>query len=93
VGRKSLIGPGFYNLDVSLARMFRTTESSRVTVRASAFNILNHANLNNPNRLFYGTQNPAFGIALYGAEDKSGFPTAPLSNTPRQMQLSLKFEF
>jgi hypothetical protein len=91
-GRNEFIGPGFYNLDVSLARSFAIREGIRLTARASAFNILNHANLNNP-----GTQlgSPTFGIALYGRQGvQSGFPAqAPLNETPRQVQISLKVEF
>jgi hypothetical protein len=92
VGRNSLIGPGFYNVDLSLARSFSAGESRRVTLRASAFNLLNHANLNNPDSLL---TSPTFGIATFGRQGvQSGFPAvAPLNETPRQMQLSLKFEF
>jgi hypothetical protein len=92
VGRNSLIGPGFYNLDLSLARSFRVTEGRRITLRGSAFNVLNHANLNSPDSLL---GSPTFGIATYGRQGvQSGFPAvAPLNETPRQMQLSLKFEF
>jgi hypothetical protein len=92
VGRNSLIGPGFYNLDLSLARSFAVTERGRITLRASAFNVLNHANLNSPDSLL---GSPTFGIATFGRQGvQSGFPAvAPLNETPRQMQLSLKFEF
>lgn len=92
LGRNALIGPGFYNLDLSLARSFPVREIGRVTLRASAFNVLNHANLNNPDTLL---TDPNFGVALYGRQGTpSGFPAvAPLNEIPRQMQLSLKFEF
>lgn len=91
-GRNEFIGPGFYNLDVSLARSFAIREGIRLTARASAFNVLNHANLNNPDTLF---TSPTFGVALFGRQGvQSGFPaTAPLNETPRQVQLSLKLEF
>ena len=95
LGRNALIGPGFYNLDVSVARSVavrRLGESTRVTIRASAFNVLNHANLNNPDPVL---TSPTFGIATFGRQGvPSGFPAvAPLNETPRQMQLSLKIEF
>jgi hypothetical protein len=91
-GRNEFIGPGFYNLDVSLARSFTIREGIRLTARASAFNVLNHTNLNNPGTL---RTSPNFGIALFGRQGvQSGFPaTAPLNETPRQVQLSLKLEF
>jgi hypothetical protein len=92
LGRNAFTGPGFYSLDVSLARAFAVGEGRRITIRASAFNLLNHANLNNPDS---NLNSPTFGIALYGRLGvQSGFPAvAPLNETPRQIQLSLKFEF
>ena len=92
LGRNSLTGPGFYNLDVSLARSFALREFGKLTVRASAFNVLNHANLNNPDS---SLADPDFGVALYGRLGfPSGFPAqAPLNETPRQVQLSVRVQF
>jgi hypothetical protein len=94
-GRNAFRGPGFYNLDVSLNRSFPVRwlgESGRLGLRASAFNILNHANLGNPDTLL---ASPTFGIALLGRQGvPSGFPAvSPLNETPRQIQLSAKVEF
>ena len=50
-GRNAFFGPGFYSLDVSLARAFPLPwlgESGRFRIRADAYNVLNHANLGNP---------------------------------------------
>jgi hypothetical protein len=95
LGRNSLIGPGFYNLDLSIGKSFRLAwlgEAGRVGVRADAFNILNHANLGNPDPLL---TDPSFGIALYGRQGTpSSFPAvSPLNETPRQLQVSLRVEF
>ena len=97
-GRNAFTGPGFYSLDLSLARSFHLPwlgESSRLRVRADAYNVLNHANLGNPNARFTDPLSPAFGIATYGRQGfASGFPAvSPLNETPRQIQLSLKVEF
>ncbi len=94
-GRNAFRGPGFYNLDVSLERWFGLRwlgESGRLAFRASAFNVLNHANLGNPDSLL---TSPTFGLALYGRlGTQSGFPAvSPLNETPRQVQLSVKIEF
>jgi hypothetical protein len=94
-GRNDFIGPGFYNLDLSLARSFpvhKLGEAGRLTFRASAFNVLNHANLNNPDTLL---TSPTFGVAVYGRQGvQSGFPAvSPLNEIPRQIQLSVKIEF
>jgi len=96
LGRNSLIGPGLYNLDLSLARSFAIPwfgESGRLTLRADAFNFLNHANLNNPDPLLGDTG--TFGAASFGRlGDPSGFPAvSPLNETPREIQLLLRIEF
>ena len=95
VGRNAFQGPGLYNLDLSVGRTFtvpRLGEFARLTFRASAFNALNHVNLNNPDTLL---TSPTFGIASFGRQGlQSGFPAvSPLNETPRQFQLSVKAEF
>jgi hypothetical protein len=94
-GRNALTGPGLYNTDISLSRQFRVPslgEGAVLTLRADAFNILNHANLNNPDNL-YGS--PTFGIATYGRQGTaSGFPAVtPLNETARQVQLLIRLQF
>jgi len=94
-GRNAFTGPGLYNLDVSIARSFPLKylgESGRLTVRTDIFNLLNHANLGNPDALF---GSPTFGVAAYGrTERSSGFPAvAPLNETARQFQLILRLSF
>jgi hypothetical protein len=94
-GRNAFIGPGFYNLDLSLGRTFRLPwigESGRITVRADAFNFLNHANLGNPDPVI---TSPLFGIATFGRQGvSSGFPAlSPLHETPRQVQFLLRLGF
>jgi hypothetical protein len=94
-GRNAFRGPGLYNVDVSLSRTFavpKLGESVRVTVRADAFNILNHANLNSPDPFF---DSATFGKALYGRVGRdAGFPAvSPFTETARQIQLLLRVEF
>jgi hypothetical protein len=96
-GRNAFRGPGFYNLDVSIVRsvgLRRLGEGGRLTFRADAFNLLNHANLGNPDSLFTNT-NPSFGFATFGRQGRqSGFPAvSPLNETARQIQLSVKLSF
>jgi hypothetical protein len=95
LGRNAFTGPGFYNLDVSLSRSFglrRLGEGVHLTLRADAFNFLNHTNLGNPVSNYL---DPSFGIAAFGRQGvQSGFPaTSPLNEAPRQVQLSLKATF
>jgi hypothetical protein len=95
VGRNAFTGPGFYNLDLAVGRSFPLPwlgEGSRLNFRADFFNVLNHANLGNPDTLI---TDPAFGIATFGRQGQaSGFPTlSPLNETPRQIQLSVRIQF
>jgi hypothetical protein len=67
-------------------------EAGHLTVRADAFNVLNHANLNNPQPLI---NQPDFGVALFGRQGvASGFPAvSPFNETARQVQLILRLQF
>ena len=94
-GRNAFSGPGLFNIDLSLSRTFQLPwlgESGRATLRADAFNFLNHANLNNPESLITSDH---FGVGLFGRKGReSGFPAlAPLNETARQFQLLLRVEF
>jgi hypothetical protein len=99
IGRNTFQGPGLYSLDISLARRFPLKwlgEAGRLTLRADAFNVLNHANLNNPSTLLCSSLCTTFGSAQYGRQsvDNSGFPaTTPLQETPRMIQLVVRLEF
>jgi hypothetical protein len=46
--RDTVIGPAYRNLDLSLAKNFRITESARVQFRSEFFNVLNHPNFGIP---------------------------------------------
>jgi hypothetical protein len=94
-GRDQFTGPGLYDLDASVSRSFRLPrlrEGTFFTVRADFFNVLNHANLGNPDSLL-GDAN--FGLSTYGRQGTaSGFPAvAPLNETARQIQILLRLVF
>ena len=89
LGRNTLVGPKFFDLDLALAKNTRIKETMNVEYHAEAFNILNH---------------PNFGLpvgALFSAIDQNGNgirnPTARqiinTVGTARQLQLALKFRF
>jgi hypothetical protein len=100
LGRNAFTGPTAYNIDVSVSRSFRAPrirEGARVIFRADAFNVFNHANLNNPD-LFAATcciSASYFTYAQYGRQGRSsGLPVfAPFNETPRQIQLLFRLEF
>ena len=97
-GRNAFRGPGFYSLDLSLARSFGLRwlgEAGRLTFRADAYNVLNHANLGNPDAIFTNPLSSTFGIASFGRQGvQTGFPAvSPLNETPREVQLSVRVIF
>lgn len=47
-GRNILIGPGTFNIDFSAHKVFTLTERLHLQFRAEFFNVLNHAQFNNP---------------------------------------------
>ena len=94
-GRNEFTGPGLFNSDVSLSRAFRLPrlrEGARFTVRADAYNFLNHANLNNPQSNLTA---PGFGLASAGRmETASGFPLLqPLHESARIVQMMLRLDY
>jgi hypothetical protein len=81
--RNGVIGPRLVNVDFSISRSFALfREPHRISVRADAFNLLNHPNFDPPENIF-DSQN--FG-ALVSA---NRFGTRP----PRQIQLALRYSF
>jgi hypothetical protein len=91
-GRNAFRGPGLFNLDASLARNFRPRERLDFTIRADAYNLFNHTNLNNPSSFF---PSPDFGVARYGRQEvNNAFPLLqPLGETARQIQLLFRLRF
>jgi hypothetical protein len=94
-GRNSFRGPGLFNVDIAVSRSFRPGwmgEAGRMTFRADVFNVLNHANLNNPDSLLGSS---TFGLARFGRRGAdTGFPALqPFNETARQFQLILRLEF
>jgi hypothetical protein len=77
LGVNSIEGPGRFQLDIALSRIFRVKESQNLEFRWEAFNLPNHVNLANPVNNF---NNNAFG-RIQSAED------------PRIMQVAVKYVF
>ncbi len=77
LGRNSLYGPGQISWDMAVSRGFHFTERWRMDVRADFFNIMNHANWNNP------TTNVTSGT--FGEVTSFG--------SPRIVQMALKLYF
>jgi hypothetical protein len=84
-GRNTFRGPGFFDTDLSIVKIFRPTEKTRVIFRAEAYNLLNTVNFSPPS---VNLQTPqTFGIISstpVGAGNQSG---------ARILQGALRFEF
>jgi len=81
IGRTSLPGPGFFNLDFSVFRNFAITERFKLQLRGEAFGATNTAHFSNPNNTL-GSSN-------------FGWVTSTLGNDGggRVMQLGVKVSF
>ena len=77
-GRGIIDGPGLKNVDMTIARAFRLTESKSLQFRGEATNAFNLVNLSNP-----GTN----------ANTSSTFGKITTANAMRQLQVGLKFLF
>ena len=94
-GRNSFYGPGLTSLDASLSRRFRMPwlgEWGELAVRVDVFNVMNHANLGNPEGRL---GSPDFGVARYGRTPRPNTfrLLGPLGETGRQLQLMLRVSF
>ncbi len=77
VGRNSLRGPGYKNVDLGLHRNFPITENVRVQFRAEAFNVFNFVNLGLPN----------------SNRSSSNFGRILTASDPRILQFALRLNF
>ena len=80
-GRDSLTGPGLTSLDFSVDRKLAIKERLALQFRAEIFNILNHANFNEPNPVIYTSAtalSPTAGVI------------SSTTTTSRQIQFGLK---
>jgi hypothetical protein len=87
MGRNLLVGPGFENLDMALYKNTRITERLTAQFRADTFNVFNHPNFAQPNRIVSTASGNSFGQITA--------TRAPIgdSGSARQIQLALKLIF
>jgi len=92
LGRNTLFGPGYFNIDTSLYKNIAITERIRFTIGASAYNLLNHAHFADP---YPNVASGAVG-GIYGTVEE---PTSAYGAfqgsvvTGRVMVLTAKFRF
>jgi hypothetical protein len=85
MGRNELRGPGFWNVNASLFKMFTIAGRSQLELRIEAQNVFNHVNLGNPNSEVGvpGNNNPSAGFIT---------GTAP-NHLQRNLQFGARFTF
>jgi hypothetical protein len=77
LGNATLIGPGYFNVDVAVSRRFNVRERQQLEIRGEAFNIQNRANFLNPT----------------AALNSSNFGKILTDVSPRIMQFAVKYSF
>jgi len=90
LGRNTLVGPGFSNVDISLGKSFVLPwEGIRIDIRADAYNALNHVNFGNPDANVGYTSSGAL------ADPTAGTITGPAGGNAnrRIMQLGARITF
>jgi hypothetical protein len=95
LSRDTLTGPGYNDLDLSLAKSTQITERVRAQFRAEFFNILNHTNLLTPSETVFSA-GPTQGTTANQTTAAVVSPTAGVitsAATTRQIQLGLKLLF
>jgi hypothetical protein len=91
-GRNEFRGPGFFDMDLSLTKDFTIRERFKVSIGASAYNLLNHVNFDQP---VNDIANPLFGSITRLV----GPPTSILgsfvagNDSPRFVELKALFRF
>jgi hypothetical protein len=76
--RNSFVGPGYFNIDMSMVKSFRLREQRRIVFRIEAYNIFNH---------------PNFGVPDANLSDATFGQISSTQGNPRQFQIALRYEF
>jgi hypothetical protein len=100
LGRNSLYGPGFSDVDLSLIKTTKITERMSVQFHVDAFDLLNHPNYGQPGPVGGGASSLVFTPptatkpipASFSTISSTRFPTGD-SGSSRQLQFALKFLF
>lgn len=82
LGRNSYVGPDFAGMNMRLSKKFSFDQRRALLVQVEAFNLFNRVNYSGTN-MTWGT----------GTSPNDTYGTYTSANSPRQMQLGLKFEF
>jgi hypothetical protein len=92
LGRNSIYGPGYWNLDFSVTKNTRITERVNLQLRAEFFNIFNHPNFALPNGSISIPSSGGVGLISQTPDVAQGNPGLG-GGGPRVMQLAAKVTF
>jgi hypothetical protein len=86
LGNNNIQGPGYFDIDVALSRMFSITERHRIEIRGEAFNLQNRVNFNPPTTITYPNSPTA-------ALTNTTFGKLVSDVSPRILQFAVKYVF
>jgi carboxypeptidase family protein len=84
LGRNSIVGPDFKNLDLAVIKNTKINERFNAVFRVDAFDLFNHPN--------YGQPGSVLGRSDFMQVTSTRFPTGD-SGSSRQLQMALKLQF
>jgi len=91
-GRDSILGPGQFTFNGSLARTFRVTKRYNLDIRVDSTNLLNHVNYSSWNTTLNPVANPGSDSVFTTALNPLfGLPTA--ANAMRSLQVTARLRF
>ncbi|HYO82960.1 MAG TPA: TonB-dependent receptor, partial [Bryobacteraceae bacterium] len=97
LGRNAITGRSLTQLDLAVTRSFVITERLRLSLRAEAYNVPNHAQLADPVRVLaspmFGFSPSTTSLMLGTGRPNGGLSPAFQSGGPRTMQLGLTLRF
>ncbi|MGP8246758.1 MAG: TonB-dependent receptor [Bryobacteraceae bacterium] len=91
-GRNFMIGPGFFNLNLALAKTIQFNERFRLQLRLETVNTTNTPQFSTPNGSCCTANNANFGFVTSTLSSGSGSVNAGTGN-PRSIQLGAKLTF
>jgi len=80
-GRNTFRGPRYFNIDMSVVKKFKVTETHSVSFRAEAYNLLNNPNFANPSATYSNAATSTFG------------KISGTTNAARIWQMALRYDF
>jgi len=92
LGRNAIYGPGFTDVDLSLVKNTKITETTSLQFRVDSFDLLNHPNFGQPGPVGATGATVFSTAASFSNITSTRFPVAD-SGSSRQLQFALKFLF